>query len=392
MAMLGLRDISSLSIPPADRRSVVTEVAPWDEDRIRRAVVREMNREGQVFVVHNRIHDIHAVADEIRRLVAEARVLVGHGRMKGSELEDVMLRFVRGQADVLVCTTIIESGVDIPNANTMLITNADQYGLADLHQLRGRVGRWKHRAYCYLLLPQERPITDAAAKRLRAVEQYAMLGAGFKIAMRDLEIRGAGNLLGAEQSGHIAAVGYELYCRMLEQATNRLREDPAPQLTRPHLALPASARLPASWIPSEKHRLTAYKRLARAADLETVEAIMQDLREAYGEAPPTAQTMETVARLRVAAARLGIETLKIEDADVVMRAQDPKPLAEQLADAPGRCTVVGARELYYRPPRKGQLSGSQLLETLHALLVPPIEADGRDAEGASQDAPSHAEA
>jgi transcription-repair coupling factor (superfamily II helicase) len=200
MAMLGIRDISSLTTAPLDRRAIVTEVIPYNARRVQQALQRELSRDGQVFYVHNRIHDIRSVADNVRRLVPEARIVIGHGQMEPKELEDVMLKFMRREADVLVSTTIIESGIDIPTANTMIIDDADRYGLAELHQLRGRVGRSKNRAYCYLLLPADRPLKEVAQKRLKAVEQYSMLGAGFKIAMRDLEIRGAGNILGAERS------------------------------------------------------------------------------------------------------------------------------------------------------------------------------------------------
>jgi transcription-repair coupling factor (superfamily II helicase) len=218
MSMVGLRDISSLTTAPQDRRSVVTEVMPFDRNRVKLAILRELQREGQVYFVHNRVSNIVEMADEIQQLVPDARILIGHGQMPDGEMEDAMMKFIRHEADILVCTTIIESGLDIPNANTIIINNADRFGLSELHQLRGRVGRWKHRAYCYLLLPPDRPVTPVAAKRLKAIEEYSHLGAGFKIAMRDLEIRGAGNILGPEQSGHIAAVGYEMYCQLLEEA------------------------------------------------------------------------------------------------------------------------------------------------------------------------------
>ncbi len=211
MSMVGLRDISSLTTAPQDRRSVVTEVMPFDRQRVKLAILRELQREGQIYFVHNRVHNILEMADQIQQMVPDARILVGHGQMADGEMEDAMMKFIRHEADILVCTTIIESGLDIPNANTIIINNADRFGLSELHQLRGRVGRWKHRAYCYLLLPPDRPVTPVAGKRLKAIEEYSHLGAGFKIAMRDLEIRGAGNILGPEQSGHIAAVGYEMY-------------------------------------------------------------------------------------------------------------------------------------------------------------------------------------
>jgi transcription-repair coupling factor (superfamily II helicase) len=209
MSLLGLRDISSLATPPLDRRSIVTTVTAYNKDLIRKAIYRELNRQGQVFFLHNRVKTIEKKAWEIQKLISDAKVTIAHGQMAKSELETAMIEFVIGETDVLVCTTIIESGLDIPNANTIFINDADRFGLAELHQLRGRVGRYKHRAYAYMLLPRSRPITPLAAKRLKAIEEYSHLGAGFRIALRDLEIRGAGNILGAEQSGHIQIVGYQ---------------------------------------------------------------------------------------------------------------------------------------------------------------------------------------
>ncbi|MBM4082971.1 MAG: DEAD/DEAH box helicase, partial [Planctomycetes bacterium] len=214
MALLGIRDVSSLTTPPQDRLSIQTRLCRFDPNTIRQAILRELSREGQVFLVHNRVHDIQTVADMLREVVPEARVGVAHGQMPERLLEQRMLDFVEQKMDVLVSTTIIESGLDIPNANTIIINNADHFGLADMHQLRGRVGRYKNRAYAYLLVPRDRPVTPDAEKRLKAIEEYSDLGAGFKIAMRDLEIRGAGNILGPEQHGHIAAVGYDMYCRL----------------------------------------------------------------------------------------------------------------------------------------------------------------------------------
>ena len=241
MSMLGLRDISSLTTAPQDRRSIVTEVIAYDKQRIQQAILRELNREGQVYFVHNRVYNIAEVADEIQKLVPDARIIIGHGQMAEGELEEVMLKFIRHEADILVCTTIIESGLDIPNANTIFINQADRFGLSELHQLRGRVGRYKNRAYCYLLLPADRPVTPVAAKRLKAIEEYSHLGAGFKIAMRDLEIRGAGNILGPEQSGHIATVGYEMYCQLLEEATRQLKNEPKPAKPEAHVDIGVSA-------------------------------------------------------------------------------------------------------------------------------------------------------
>ncbi|KKK84692.1 hypothetical protein LCGC14_2780770, partial [marine sediment metagenome] len=218
MALLGLRDISSLATPPMDRRAIHTEVCLNDEGLVRSAILRELNRDGQIFFVHNRVQDIDSVAHHVQRLVPDARVAIGHGQMPGRSLEGVMLRFCRGEIDVLVCTTIIESGLDIPSANTLIVERADQLGLAQAYQIRGRVGRSHERAYAYLLYPSAEVLTRDAASRLATLSDYTELGSGFKIAMRDLEIRGAGNLLGDEQSGHVAAVGFELYMQMLDEA------------------------------------------------------------------------------------------------------------------------------------------------------------------------------
>ena len=218
MSLLGIRDISNLETPPPDRKAIETRILRWDDETIKRAIHRELNRDGQVYFVHNRVYDIQTIADRVQAIVPEARIAIAHGQMGGEALEKTMLGFIRRDFDILVATTIIESGLDIPNVNTIFINEADKYGLADLHQLRGRVGRYKHRAYAYMLLESDRPVTPNAVKRLKAIEEFTELGAGFKIALRDLEIRGAGNILGAEQSGHIESVGYELYCSLLESA------------------------------------------------------------------------------------------------------------------------------------------------------------------------------
>ncbi len=229
LSLLGIRDISNLETPPPDRKAIETRILRFDEETIKRAIHRELNRDGQVYFVHNRVHDIHYIADKVQSIVPEARITVAHGQMGGEALEKAMLSFIRRDFDILVATTIIESGLDIPNVNTIFINEADKYGLADLHQLRGRVGRYKHRAYAYLLLESDRPVTPNAVRRLKAIEEFTELGAGFKIALRDLEIRGAGNILGAEQSGHIESVGYEMYCSLLESAVRSLTKQPEKQ-------------------------------------------------------------------------------------------------------------------------------------------------------------------
>src|SRR5208283_1642675 len=223
LALTGARDMSTIQTPPHDRLPVETIVVQYDERVIRDAIQRELNRGGQVFFLHNRVLTIEAMRSKLQMLTPHARIVVGHGQMESDELEEVMTRFVNGEADVLLSTTIIESGLDIPNANTIIIDRADRFGLSDLYQLRGRVGRYKHQAYAYLLLPRHASLLTDVRKRISAIRQYSTLGSGFKIAMRDLEIRGAGNLLGAEQSGHITAVGFELYCQLLKQSVSALK-------------------------------------------------------------------------------------------------------------------------------------------------------------------------
>lgn len=376
MSMIGLRDISSLTTAPVDRRAIVTEVVPYDKRRIKQAIVRELNRDGQVYFVHNRVHNIDAVANEIRSLVPDAKVIVGHGQMSPRELEKVMLTFIKRQCDILVSTTIIESGIDIPTANTMLINQANHFGLSELHQLRGRVGRWKHRAYCYLLLPEDKTITEVAAKRLKAIESYTMLGAGFKIAMRDLELRGAGNLLGAEQSGHIAAVGYEMYCLLLEHATKRLNNQPIIEVSKTHLELPINAALPKRFIKSDKHRMEAYRRVTRVETLDDLDAVIEDLTDAYGKPPEQAQRFIDLAELRIAAAQLGINRLQLEAPDLIFTIGSLKDAAKKLGDiftsAPGRVTVLDEKTVYWRPPEKYLDEPNTMLAVLRKLLVRPV--------------------
>jgi transcription-repair coupling factor (superfamily II helicase) len=371
MALLGLRDISALATAPMDRRAIYTEVCPPDDRLIRQAIGRELNRQGQVFFVHNRVVDILALADHVAHLVPEARVAVAHGQMPESALERTMLAFVQGKHDVLVCTTIIESGLDIPTANTILIHDADRFGLAELHQLRGRVGRSKHRAYCYLLLPQTRPVSPEAARRLKAVEQFSDLGAGFQIAMRDLEIRGAGNILGPEQSGHIAAVGYELYCQLLEQAVAEIRgsaelaefNQPVPPQRQAHVELGIDAYIPADYVPSDRQRMEVYRRLARCTCSEDVVQLRSDLTDAYGQMPPTVQTLLDQAEIRVLAGPLGIESIIRRGGDVVFAVRSHLSLKTLLDGSPGSLRLPDERTIHWRPP-PAYLEPSTLLAVL----------------------------
>src|SRR6185503_16243163 len=263
MSLVGLRDIANLETPPEDRLAVETKVSRWDDSLITHAIQRELARGGQIYFVHNRVNDIELVANRLRHLVPDVKLRIGHAQMPDDELEAVMVDFVEHKFDLLLSTTIVESGLDIPNANTIFIDEADRYGLADLHQLRGRVGRYKHRAYCYLLLDPNKHITPNAARRLHAIEEFSDMGAGFAIAMRDLEIRGAGNILGTQQSGHIAAVGYELYCQLLENAVRTLQKMSPKVSLDVDINLPGDAFLPADYVDDMRLKIDLCRRLTR---------------------------------------------------------------------------------------------------------------------------------
>jgi transcription-repair coupling factor (superfamily II helicase) len=341
MSLLGIRDISNLTTPPQDRQAIETRICRWDGDLIRHAVVRELNRGGQVYFVHNRVYNIEEVRDRLQRLVPEARIIIGHGQMGDHELEQAMLKFVRGKADILVATTIIESGLDIPTANTMFIHEAQHYGLADLHQLRGRVGRHKHRAYCYLLLDERKPVSGIAAKRLKAIEEYSELGAGFKIAMRDLEIRGAGNILGTEQSGHITTVGYELYCQLLESAVRRMQGLPQRESPHVNIELPFEAYLPNSYVPPGRQKIDVYRKISSTNSLEELAEVAAELRDRFGPIPPLTENLLRLRELEIVAFHWGIDGLRLESS----------PLSETLPGGPGQSgkpvlSTSGTRPVY----------------------------------------------
>ncbi len=367
MALLGIRDISSLATPPVDRRSIATEVVRFDEKLIRNAIIREINRDGQVYFVHNFVRSINAVADEIRRIVPECRIVVGHGQMKDGELEKVMKKFVSRQADVLVATTIIESGIDIPQANTIFIDRAERYGLADLHQLRGRVGRSKHRAYCYLLIPPDRPLTPKASKRLKAIEEFSELGAGFRIAMRDLEIRGAGNILGPEQSGHITAVGYEMYCQILERAVHRLRDEPAPDMYKVHLELNVGAYIPKNYVPSERSRIDIYRRTVACSTPEDLQQLQTDIGDAFGHPPKPVERLLDLAEIRVLACRWKIRSIIMEQPDIVFTVGDLALVQSLFVDVPGSVRMPDPRTVHLRL-RPAYFETPTLLGFLRRLL------------------------
>jgi len=309
MALTGIRDLSLINTPPAARQPILTYVGEFEEPAVVEAVRRELLREGQVFFVHNWVQNIERVADRLRALVPEARVAVAHGQMDEGSLEKVVLDFWEKQYDVLVCTTIIESGIDMPTVNTLVVDRADRLGLGQLHQLRGRVGRAGHRAYAYLLHPTDKVLSETAYERLRTIGEHTELGSGFKIAMRDLEIRGAGNLLGHDQTGHIAAVGYDLYVQMVAEAVAEMKGEPLRQPVEVKIDIPSDAHLPAGYVEREDLRLEAYRRLAAVGAEPEVEDIRAEWVDRFGPLPAPAEGLLAVARLRVECLRTGVREL-----------------------------------------------------------------------------------
>ena len=306
LSLTGIRDLSLINTPPAERQPILTYVGEYDERAVAEAIRRELLREGQVFFVHNRVQDIEKVAAGLRELVPDARIAVAHGRMDEGSLEQVVIEFWEGRLDVLVCTTIIESGIDMPTVNTLVVDRADLLGLGQLHQLRGRVGRADRRAYAYLLFPPDRVVTEQAYERLKTIGEHTELGSGFKIAMRDLEIRGAGNLLGNDQSGHIAAVGYDLYVRMVSEAVSELKGEPVHVPAEISVDLPVRASLPSSYVGREDLRLEAYRRLVEVRTPEGVDDVAAEWLDRFGPPPAEAAALLQIGRLRAECARTGV--------------------------------------------------------------------------------------
>ncbi|MCH7871912.1 MAG: transcription-repair coupling factor, partial [Planctomycetes bacterium] len=367
MAMLGLKDISSLATPPLDRRSIVTQVRMWDDQLIRDAILRELSRDGQVFFVHNFVRDIRTIADKVQQLAPDARIVVGHGQMPERELERVMLTFMRHEADILVSTTIIESGIDIPAANTIFINRAERYGLADLHQLRGRVGRSKHRAYAYMLLSPKHAANPVAAKRLKAIEHYSKLGAGFQIAMRDLEIRGAGNILGTEQSGHIAAVGYELYCQLLDNAVRSLRREPLREHRHVAIDLPFSAFLPDLYVPAGRQKIEMYRKLSSVHDLEELRELEAEFRDRFGPPPTEARTLMDVKQLQLLAQSWQIDDIRREGQFIVFGYRHPGKI-HKLAKLCGADLRVVDDRYAYLPLKTAEQADRELVPLVKSVL------------------------
>ena len=358
MSLTGIRDLSLITTPPSERQPILTYVGEHDERAVAEALRRELLREGQIFYVHNRVHDIERVAADLRLLVPDARVAVAHGQMDEGSLEQIVLDFWAGAYDVLVCTTIIESGIDMPSVNTLVVDRADRLGLGQLHQLRGRVGRAGRRAYAYLLFPPDRVLSEQAYERLRTIGEHTELGSGFKIAMRDLEIRGAGNLLGRDQSGHIAAVGYDLYVRLVAEAVSELKGEPVRVPVDITVDLPVDAFLPPAYVEREDLRLEAYRRLAEVRDAGAVEDLRTEWLDRYGPLPEEAEALVAVGRLRAECVRTGVTEVTAS-------------VARPGAGGPGRSGEAVARV----SPIRLRASARVRLGRLHPRAIVKEEAD-----------------
>jgi transcription-repair coupling factor (superfamily II helicase) len=369
LALAGLRDLTLMQTPPRDRSPVLTFVEPWDDALIAEGVARELDRGGQVFFVHNRIETIIAIADHVKRLAPRARVDVGHGQMPERALEDVMRRFVAGEVDVLVSTMIVESGLDVPNANTMFVNRADHFGLAQLYQLRGRVGRSHRRAYCYLMVPDA--VDEDSERRLQVLEHHTELGAGYRVALKDLELRGAGNLLGPEQSGFVSAVGFDLYLRLLEDAVRRVQAgEAAPKDIPADVSLDLPSYLPDDFVSSQEAKLEVYRRLTATTDVPGIEELRHEIRDRFGPLPPPAANLFMVSLLRALGGRLGIEGILVHGDEARITFRDTamprlKGLQAAFHEVQFRADIRRAHPLSLKLMRLG---GSGILEGLVRAL------------------------
>ena len=377
MSLVGIRDFSVINTPPANRLPIETYVMPYNPDVIRNAIITELARDGQVFFVHNRVQSIASIAEILREQVPQARIAVAHGQMPERELERVMLEFVRHKHDILVCTMIIESGLDIPNVNTIMINRADAFGLAQLYQLRGRVGRADAQAYGYLFYPENAPITEGAEKRLRVIEEFTDLGSGFKIALRDLEIRGAGNILGAQQHGHIASIGYELYCKLLEETVRGLKGQKVEATIETRINLPIEAYLPDTYIPDSRQKISIYKKISALKTDADRHELEDELKDRYGDIPDPVEMLLEISSIKQLCQQLGITTLVAGSKQLKATFDERKSKIDvtQLVE-----TVHNNPKLQLRPPAQLMidiegLGGKNLLIALQQILTPFVAAD-----------------
>ncbi|MCW2970920.1 MAG: transcription-repair coupling factor, partial [Solirubrobacterales bacterium] len=373
MSLAGLRDISVIETPPEGRRPVKTYVGEYEEELVRQAIVREHERGGQAFFLHNRVDSIDETAERLRALCPGVRFAVAHGQMPEGELEAVMMDYVRGGADVLVCTSIIESGLDIPQANTLIVEHADAFGLAQLYQIRGRVGRSRERAYAYLLYDSAAALTPEAAQRLSALSDYTELGAGFKVAMRDLEIRGAGNLLGDEQSGHVAALGFELYMQMLDEAVRAAEPvqdgEALPEPVR--LDVNVDAYVPAGYIPYEQAKIEVHRRVAAAREVADVERLREELEDRFGPVPEALENLLALQRARIKFGEAGARTVsfrgdRLAVVPIELDSKRARRLREELPDA---LYESGRSQVSVRVPKDGTERFPSVVRAADALLA-----------------------
>ncbi len=370
MSLLGIRDLSLINTPPPNRQAIRTYVVNFDQEMIKEAIIKEVSRGGQVFFVHNRVKDIEGVATMLRELVPEVRLAVAHGQMRERNLEEVMLKFVEGEIDLLVCTSIIESGLDIPNANTIIINHAERFGLADLYQLRGRVGRSAQRAFAYLIVPPRQQLSREALKRLRAIQELSELGSGFRLAMRDLEIRGAGNILGHVQSGHIAEVGFELYNNLLEKAIRELKGEEVEERVTPEIRLPIDAFIPADYIADNNQRLIFYKRLSLIEEEKEIEAIAEEMRDRFGPLPSPLVNLLEVIRLKIWLSKFSVRRFDFRDKVVVLTfspegAFSPQKLVNLIERGSGKYRLTPGMKLVYTTEARDWMG--MLIETRNIL-------------------------
>jgi len=357
MSLLGIRDLSLINTPPPNRQAIRTYLVNFDERVIAEAIRAEIDRGGQVFFVHNRVRDIDAMAARLQGLVPGARLAVAHGQMRERALEQVMMRFVAGEIDLLVCTSIIESGLDIPNANTIVINHAERFGLADLYQLRGRVGRSTQRAFAYLICPPRHALSREAMRRLVAIQELSELGSGFRLAMRDLEIRGAGNLLGHVQSGHIAEVGFELYNSLLEKAIRELKGEAVAEPVTPEIQIPIEAFIPADYIAGDNQRLLFYKRLSLAADEEALAMLTEELRDRFGPLPSSLLNLLEVIRLKIWLSTFSVKRFELKDNQVILTfapggSISPEKVVQLIRGEGDKYRVTPDMRLIYTPATK----------------------------------------
>jgi len=383
MGLAGLRDMSVIETPPKDRLAIQTSIVKFSTETIAAAIRQELARDGQVYVVHNRVESIFSLASLVTRLVPEARVVVAHGQMPEAQLEKAMLSFVEGRADVLVATTIIENGLDIPRVNTLLVNRADRFGLAQLYQLRGRVGRSDRRAYAYLMVPPDTVLSELAQKRLAAIRDFSELGAGFRIAALDLELRGAGNLLGGQQSGHIEAVGLDLYVKLLEQTIGELRGEPARETERAVLNLRVDLRLPAEYVPDAQQRMALYKRVSELRTAAELAWLRGEVRDRYGRLPEEAEGLLAYAALRLRARAVGVLQVDRGERAFLLRMAPEAPLAADRLVAlvqamPGAVLspdgVLRVPAVQAEPPLEAL---ARLFDRLEAASPPRVDEPGR---------------